>query len=178
LPKRQLADGDIAVLGRVLAPFGVRGWVKVRPYTAELASLIDHGTWWLAVNAEAPAWQQFEVLTAQEHGQTVLAQLGNLTSREAAMAWRGALVGVPRASLPAAGPGEHYWSDLVGLAVVNRAGVNMGRVAGLLDTGAHGVLRVTSSAAGKELLIPLVAAYVEAIDVEAGRILVDWELDY
>jgi 16S rRNA processing protein RimM len=169
------------VLGRVLAPFGVRGWVKVRPYTALIAALVGQRTWWLAANAESPSWRQFEVLIAREHGQTVLAQLRNVADREAAMAWRGALVGVPRASLPETAPGEHYWSDLVGLVVVNRAGVNLGRVVGLLDTGAHGVLRVageTPSPEAKELLIPLVAAYVEAIEIEAGRILVDWELDY
>jgi 16S rRNA processing protein RimM len=83
---------------------------------------------------------------------------------------------VPRKLLPKTAPDEHYWSDLVGLNVVNRAGRTLGRVVGLLDTGAHPVLRVESD--GAERLIPMVPAYVDAIEPAAGRIVVDWQEDY
>ena len=84
---------------------------------------------------------------------------------------------VPRSALPEPGAGEFYWSDLVGLAVVNRVAEKLGRVSKVLETGAHPVLHVESED-GVVRLIPVVAAYVDAIDPAAGRIMVDWPADY
>ena len=73
--------------------------------------------------------------------------------------------------------GEIYWADLIGFVVVNREGDVLGRVTGLLDTAAHAVLRVADEDGG-ERLIPLVPAYLDAIEREAMRIVVDWQRDY
>ncbi|MGZ5206603.1 MAG: ribosome maturation factor RimM, partial [Caldimonas sp.] len=81
------------------------------------------------------------------------------------------------------GADEFYWADLVGASVVNRDGVVLGTVAGLIDTGPHSVLRVAPEGAevpadGEERLIPFVSAYVDAVDIAGRRITVDWGLDY
>jgi 16S rRNA processing protein RimM len=167
----------MVVMARVLAPYGVQGWIKARPYTASIATLLDYATWWLAPAADAEAWRAFVVRTARQHGDTLVAALEGLDDREAALAWRGAWVAVPRSALPATVPGEFYWSDLIGLVVINRAAQTLGRVAKVLETGAHPVLHVEAED-GAERLIPVVAAYVDAIDPVAGRIMVDWPADY
>ena len=164
-------------MGRVLAPYGVKGWIKVEAFTSSPASLLDYDRWWLAADAGRGAWTEFPVLTARLHSGSIAAQLSGLADREAAAAWRGALLGVPREALPPPGKGQVYWTDLVGLTVINRGGEIMGKVAGLLDTGAHPVLRVVVED-GSERLIPLVRAHVDAIEPDAGRILVDWRMDY
>jgi 16S rRNA processing protein RimM len=133
-------------------------------------------TWWLASADGGGAWREYRVAEAQAHGTAIIAALEGVATREAAQTLRGFVAGVPRSSLPKAAPDEHYWSDLVGLTVVNRAGRALGRVAGVLDTGAHPVLRIEDEAG--ERLIPLVAAYVDAIEPAAGRIVVDWQEDY
>jgi 16S rRNA processing protein RimM len=79
--------------------------------------------------------------------------------------------------LPSPKAGEFYWSDLVGLVVVNRAAEKLGRVSKVLETGAHPVLQVESEGGGARL-IPVVAAYVDSIDPAAGRIMVDWPADF
>jgi len=164
-------------MGRVLGPYGVHGWVKARTFTASPAGLIGYRSWWLA--KDTGAWREFAVVEARRHADTVVASLEGLTRREEAMPWRGAMVAVPRTALPAPGAGEVYLADVVGLAVVNRAGAILGRVTGLLETGAHPVLRVAAEGAGAdERLIPLTPAHVDAIDLELGRIVVDWQLDY
>jgi len=163
------------VMGRVIAPYGVRGWVKVRPFTSSPDALIGHRRWWLA--KEEGAWREFRVDAASRHAGSVLAGLEGLGAREDAAAWRGAWVGIPRSALPAPDRGEVYLADLVGLDVVNRQGEGLGRVASLVETTAHPVLRVEDGERS-ERLIPLVDAYVDAIDVGAGRIVVDWRTDY
>jgi 16S rRNA processing protein RimM len=164
-------------MARVLGPYGIQGWIKARPYTASIAALLDYTTWWLAPARDADAWREFVVRSARQHGDTLVAALEGVADREAALQWRGAWVAVPRSALPSPKAGEFYWSDLVGLAVVNRAGEALGRVKKVLETGAHPVLQVKSEDGG-ERLIPVVAAYVDAIDPAAGRITVDWPTDY
>ncbi|HXX84310.1 MAG TPA: ribosome maturation factor RimM [Casimicrobiaceae bacterium] len=164
-------------MGRVLAPYGVRGWIKVEAFTVSPAALLDYDRWWLAAHEGREAWKEFPVVSARLHGGTVLAELSGLADREAAAAWRGALLGVPRRALPPAGKGKVYWADLMGLTVINRGGETLGKVAGLLDTGAHPVLRVATED-GRERLIPLSPVHVDAIEPGAGRIVVDWHADY
>ena len=118
-------------------------------------------------------------------GDAVVATAQELPDRNAAEALKGVRVFVSRASFPTAKADEFYWVDLIGLDVVNRQGEALGTVTGLLDTGAHSVLRVRrpdapaeASPEAAERLIPFVAAFVDAVDQAARRITVDWGLDY
>ena len=164
-------------MGRVLAPYGVRGWLKARAFTASPAGLLAYRAWWLTKGDGA--CREFKVLEARQHSDTVVAQLEGLSEREEVMPWRGSTIAVPRAALPPLGAGEVYLGELVGLTVVNRSGATLGRVTGLVETGAHPVLRVAGDGEGPgERLIPLVPAYVDAIDPGEARIVVDWPLDY
>ena len=84
-----------------------------------------------------------------------------------------------RSEFPKPAADEFYWADLIGLGVVNREGLTLGSVVGLIDTGPHSVLRIQPAAAdGEEVLIPFVSAYVDSVDLPARRIVVDWGLDY
>ena len=96
--------------------------------------------------------------------------------RDAAFAHKGWLIAVPRSAFPASGEDEYYWTDLIGLTVRNREGVELGRVSDLLDLGPHQVLKVRQG--DKECLIPFVAQYIERVDLEGRVVRVDWGLDY
>jgi len=172
--------GDaVVVLGEVIGPYGVRGWLKVRTYTEAADALLGHATWWLKP-ARGSEWRKYERVAGRLHSGTLLAELAGVDTREAALALKGFEIGVPRAALPAAPENEIYWEDLIGLAVVNRAGVLLGEVCGMTEHGAHPLLRVTRApgSTGPERLIPFVPAIVDRVDRNAGRIDVDWGEDY
>ena len=118
----------------------------------------------------------------EAHNKTLAAQLPDCPDRSAAEKLKGLLIAVPRSSLPQHTGDEYYWSDLIGLAVENEAGLKLGTVANLLETGANQVLSVTplSSKAGKsgEILIPFVATAIKQVDIKNGVIRVDWAADY
>lgn len=164
-------------MGRIAAPYGVKGWLKVVPLTSAPQTLLAHAQWWLRRHDGDGPWQRRQLHQGKQHGAVLLVQLSELADREAAALLAGWDVGVPRATLPAAADGEIYWSDLVGLAVTNRQGVPLGKVVEVQEFGAHPVLRVEGGD-GVQRLIPFVAAYVEAVDVGTGRIDVDWQPDY
>jgi 16S rRNA processing protein RimM len=160
-------------MGRVAAPHGVKGWIKVTPFTAQPDALGRHAIWWLG---RAGDWREVEVAESAAHGPNLLARLAGCTDRDAAARLRGCEIAVPRAALPAAAPDEYYWADLVGLDVVNEQGQALGKVTGLFSNGAHDVMRVEEG--GNERLVPFVGAVVREVDLAGRRIVVDWGLDW
>ena len=159
-------------MGRVAAPFAVHGWVKGQPFTEYLDSLLDYPVWRLGKNG---AWREYRLLDGQVHGQQLIVQLEGVDDRDQAECIRGLEIAVHRDELPEAEEDAYYWDDLIGLEVVNQEGVSLGRVAGLLETGVHDVLEVVDD---RKRLIPFTEPIVVEVDKAAGRILVDWGLDY
>ena len=169
-------ESSHVVLGRVLGPFGVRGWIRVKPLGRDAGSLLQQPVWGLR---RGKAQSELRIEEVKEHGGSVLAKVAGVDDREQADALRGADVTVPRDVLPAAAPGEFYWTDLVGLVVKNEQGILLGKVAGLIEAPAHDVLRVAvEDETDREQLIPFVEPIVRAVDVEGGSIIVDWQKDY
>ncbi|OFZ68447.1 MAG: ribosome maturation factor RimM [Betaproteobacteria bacterium RBG_16_56_24] len=170
----------MVVMGRIAAAHGIRGWVKIQPFTEYLDSLADYGSWW--IGHENGPWREVEVQQCEVHNKTLAAQLPDCPDRTAAEKLKGLMIAVPRSSLPRQNSDEYYWSDLIGLAVVDEEGVALGTVAKLLETGANQVLSVTpaSSKTGNsgEILIPFVATAIKQVDLKNRTIRVDWSADY
>lgn len=166
------------VLGRIVAPFGVKGWVKIAPFGDDPMSWADMPQWWIAADADAPdeTWKPVSLRECRPHGTGLAAQFDECADRNAAEALKGWLVAAPRDALPATDENEYYWGDLIGLNVENLAGEPLGTVAGLLSTGAHDVLQVVDGET--ERLIPFVAAYAVDVDMAARMIRVDWQKDW
>ncbi len=167
---------DIVVMGRIMAPHGVRGWVKIRPVSEIPAALLDYKNWWVR-DARGTKWREVQQTAGRMHSGVLLVAISGVANREEALLLRGADIGVSRAALPRAKKDEIYWVDLEGLEVVNRQGVTLGNVAEVLEHGAHPLLRVVG-ATGPARLIPYVPAIVERVDLKARRIDVDWGEDY
>jgi 16S rRNA processing protein RimM len=185
---------DAVEVGRVLGAWGIKGGIKVKPFAADPQALFSSKRWFIqpselprppGVKPTAPLPALLRVVTAKEQGDGVVATAQELPDRTAAEAMKGARVFVSRASFPTPDDDEFYWVDLIGLAVVNRSGVALGDVVGLIETGPHCVLRIQPRAQGQaqpasdasEVLIPFVGVYIDKVELAARRITVDWDLD-
>ncbi|MCE3285202.1 MAG: rRNA processing protein RimM [Steroidobacteraceae bacterium] len=164
--------GAAVVLGRVGAPFGVQGWVKVTSYTEPAAGIASYPRWTLVRGDEV---RQVRVLDSKRAGQSIAVRLEGVETREAAQTLTGAEVQVDRSALPAPGPQEHYLHDLLGLEAFNRDGVRLGQVDGFIELPVHPVAVLKD---GKlERLVPLVRERLLAVDLQAGRVTFDWHPD-
>ncbi|RKP52757.1 ribosome maturation factor RimM [Trinickia fusca] len=176
---------DAVEVGAVVDAYGLKGWVKVAAHASSGQggdALTSAKRWWLA---KGPERKSTPVLQAKVHSDSIVAHLGGSDDRDGALALRGYRVHVRRGDFPALSADEFYWVDLLGLDVVNEAGVALGRVVDLIDNGAHSVLRIEYPSIGKdgqptsgERLIPFVGVYVKTVDQAGKRIVVDWEADY
>jgi 16S rRNA processing protein RimM len=164
--------GRAVVLGRIGAPFGVQGGVKVTSYTEPAAGIAGYAQWALVRDGEA---RNVRVLESKRAGHSVAVRLEGVETREAAQALTGFEVQVDRSELPPTAPKEHYLHDLVGLEAVNREGVPLGRVDGFLELPAHPVAVLRGDE--RERLVPVVRDRLVAVDLEAGRVTFDWHPD-
>ncbi len=167
------------VLGRISAPFGVRGWVKVQAFGDDPQAWARMPRWWLGAEEQAPdaSWQARNLAECQEHAKGLVVRFEGIADRNAAGKLAGLYVGAPREALPETAGNEFYWADLIGLDVVNQAGERLGRVAELVRSCAHEVLDVRDED-GSRRLLPFVAAVIGKVDLAARRITVDWERDW
>jgi len=169
---RKKLPEKIAVMGRITAPYGVKGWIKIHPYTEAIEGLTRYAEWWLGKQGE---WRKAVVIQSRPQGKTLVAKLQGCDDRAAAQLLKNLHIAVERSHLPAAKEGEYYWADLIGLEVVNLRGEALGVVSALFATGANDVLRVQGE---RERLIPFIPQVVREVSLDAAAIRVDWGLDY
>ncbi|MEQ1667521.1 MAG: ribosome maturation factor RimM [Sulfuriferula sp.] len=159
-------------MGRIAIPYGVKGWMKIQTFTEAADTLADYAEWYVKRGDD---WQLYTVANAKLHTNSLVAELVGVHDRDQALALKGCDIAVLSDTLPAPAEGEYYWSDLIGLAVINARGDAFGVVEKILEAGAHDVLVVKGA---NEHLIPFVGHIVQQVDLVAKTITVDWELDY
>lgn len=178
---------DAIEVARITGAWGLKGWFKLLPHSTDPKALFSSKRWYLLPSERgARAFEGSQLLRireAKEHADSVVANAHDVADRDMAQSLAGARVFIARSSFPTAQADEFYWVDLIGLAVINREGVALGAVRELLSTGAQTVLVIdvpteVGSGAPRDRMIPFVAAFVDAVDLAARRITVDWQPDY
>lgn len=183
---------DAVELGRVLDAWGIKGWVRIQPHSADTEALFASQDWFLQP-PEARFARGFSAFSGcvavrvaelKVHADGLVARFEGLADRNAAEALKGCRISLPRSAFPEPTEGEYYWVDLIGLDVVNREGVHLGVVRDLMATGPTSVLvleypeTVNGVETTAERLIPFVDAYIDAVDKAQRRITADWQTDY
>lgn len=164
---------SLVIMGRIVAPYGVQGWVKVLPDTEALDGLLDYQTWQIGKEGN---WKQIKLMSGKVHNDVLVVKLEGVNDRDAAFACKGMQIAVPRDALPELDDEDgFYWSDLIGLAVTNQQGVAFGKIVDVFETGANDVIVVQGEV---ERLIPFAEHTVIKVDIAQQTMLVDWDEDY
>lgn len=129
---------DLVEIARIAGAHGVRGWVKLQPFSADSTVLCSVQTWWISapqksldqalrapVNRDTCRVRDLpcghvvshRVVWSKVHGSTWLACLKGLVDRDQAHALKGSSVWISRSDFPELGADEYYWIDLVGCEV-------------------------------------------------------------
>ena len=171
----------LVVIGKITSVYGIKGWVRIHSYTEPQENFFDLGQWQVK---RRDGLQPLEFDRGKTHGKGLVAHIAGVDDRTLAESFKGLEVVVPESALPQLEEGEYYWRQLEGLEVWCRQGgeqVLLGTVDYLIETGANDVLvvkAVQGSIDNVERLIPyLPGDTVTGVDLEAGRMEVDWFLD-
>ena len=153
-------------LGVITGARGVRGEIKIKPFTDEPLALDRYGPLHdgrgnrLAVKPRALAKG------------LVLATVEGVSDRAEADSIKGAGLYIEREILPEPEEDQFYHADLIGLAAIGTDGRDFGEVRGVFDFGAGDVLELADSVHGV-LMVPFTKVCVPAVNVVAGRVVVD-----
>jgi 16S rRNA processing protein RimM len=156
-------------LGVVGAPFGVRGWVKLRSFTDPPDRLLQHRSLQLGVGG---SWVAYTIEASGRSGGQLTAKLSGVNDRDQAGGLRGARVCVPRSELPQRDDKDFYRADLIGCDVVNLAGIQLGRVQHFIETPAQVLMVVRGE---QEYWVPAVPQHLRRVDLQARQVVVDWD---
>jgi 16S rRNA processing protein RimM len=180
-------SSSLIELGVVGAPFGVRGWVKLRSFTDPPDRLLQHRNLQLRVGG---SWVAHKIEASGRSGGQLTAKLKGVDDRDQAGILRGARIGVPRSELPPRDDKDFYRADLIGCEVVNLAGRFLGKVQHFVETPAQVLMVVRGGAAPdaggaapdeidsqveKEYWVPAVPLHLRRVDLAARRVVVDWD---
>lgn len=160
-------------LGYISGVHGVKGWVKVYSYTDPKEAILSYRPWRL-VESDGSV-REVAIEHGRRQGKTLVAALPGVKTPEQGRVLVGLEIRIRRDALPVSGEDSWYWSDLIGLSVVNGEGVSLGTVKQMIETGANDVMVLEGD---RERLVPFVTEQVvKAVDLDARVIRVDWHPD-
>lgn len=165
------------IVGKIGAPYGVKGWVKINSFTQNADSIFDYAPWTLVIGQSTR--QSIKVDQWRYHGKSLVAKLEGVDDRNGAELVKNAEISILTAQLPEL-EHDYYWKDLIGMQVVTDKGYDMGVVKDLFETGANDVMlvkaKMNDAFGQKERLLPFLHdTVVLKVDKDGNTITVDWD---
>ncbi|WP_395341738.1 ribosome maturation factor RimM [Ningiella sp. W23] len=167
---------DTLIVGKIGAPHGVKGWVKINSFTQNAENIFDYAPWQLGAGEKT---KTIKVDQWRQHNKALVAKLVGVESRDDAELIKNLDISIPASQLPEL-ENDFYWKDLIGMQVMTTKGYDLGKVKELFETGSNDVMTVKANpndAFGqKERLLPFIYdEVVIEVDKQANTIKVDWD---
>ncbi len=154
-------------VAKIGAAHGVRGEVKLWPFTGDPLAVLHYGP--LSTKDGA---RQFEVLRARVAKDHLVAALSGIATRDDAERVNGLELYIPREALPATEADEYYHADLIGLAAIDTQGAAIGKIVAIHNFGAGDIIEI-APARGPTLLLPFTNAVVPSVDLAKGHAVIE-----
>lgn len=169
---------NLVKIATLKKPYGIKGWLWVFSETSERSDIFAMPSWQMKT---ATGFKPLTVLEWREQGSGLVARFKEIADRNVAETMNGTTIWVSRDNFPILDEDEYYWSDLIGLAVINEQQECLGVIKTLFETGANDVIVVSptkDSIDNEERLIPWHSDIVLTIDLDGKKMTVAWEKDY
>ena len=163
----------LVIVGRLGAPYGIKGWIKIHSFTEPMENILNYQPWLVKQQGQ---WQPLAIHDCRRHNKVLIASINRYEDREATVSLRHAQIAIKRKQLPTLGEYEHYWTDLQDLTVLTTSGHELGKINHILPTGANDVLVIKGK---QQYFIPyLLHKVIKDVDYVNGRMIVDWDKDF
>lgn len=165
-------EESLVVVGRLGAPYGVKGWQHVQSFTEPLDNLLSYQTLYVQ---QKDQWIAFKVEEGRRHGQGIVLKLHNIKDCDDAAIWTQCHIAVPRTELPTLAHDEFYWSDLENLTVVTTKGETLGQIQYLYENADIDVMVIKNQGVEQQIPFVLNDTVIE-VDLQNKKVIVDWEM--
>lgn len=159
-------------MGCLASPYGTSGWLKVNSYTDPPKNLFNYPQWQIQHQQQ---WIPIQITAHRPHGNTWVVKLSGVDDRERAKTFTNDNIAIFQHELPKLEKGNYYWHELLGITVVTKDNVELGKITEFLETPANDVIVCKNK---KRYLLPYTKEVVLSIDPEMRRMLVDWDPEF
>lgn len=160
-------------MGKIASPYGVRGWTKVISYTDPIDNLLNYPDLLIQHRNQ---WQLIRVEKGKVHGKWLIVKLTGCDDREKVKEYTNNAIAILHEQFNPLKTKEYYWNDLIGLTVTTEAGIEVGTIDSLMETGSNDVIVIKDSY-NRQILIPYIKQVVKSINLENKIMTVDWDIE-
>lgn len=158
---------DLVIVGGVAGAFGVKGEIRLKSYCANPADIETYDL----VSEDGTREYKVELTGSTKNGFT--ARMTGVTTKEQADALKGLQLCAERSKMPDLPDDEFYYTDLIGLEVLDTGGTALGVVKNVVNHGAGDLLELHAPRQTTTILLPFTKANVPTVDLGTGRIIAD-----
>ncbi|WP_028113985.1 MULTISPECIES: ribosome maturation factor RimM [Ferrimonas] len=175
-----MSQQELMLVGRLGAPHGIRGWLKITSFTDDKEGIFEYRPWLINHGGQQ---QEVKVVDWRRQNNGLIVRLEGIEDRDAAALYTNNDVSIFAHQLAELPEDEFYWRDLIGCKVVNQQGYDMGTVSGILETGANDVLEIKANAKDafgkRERMVPFVPEqFIIEVNTSEKHITVDWDPNF
>ena len=155
-------------IGRIVNTFGIKGIVKVKPFTDDIKRFDNLKTVYIEKNNTQ---KEYEIEEVKYHKDMVLIKFKGVDTVEQAELLRNAYLTISRDSAEKLEEGRYYIVDMLGLEVYTDEDKLLGKVDDIYNTGSSDIY-VVKDEKGKQILLPAIKEVIKKVDLENQKIIV------
>ena len=159
---------DFLEIGQIVNTFGVKGMVKVVPFTENVERFAELKSVFLEKNNKM---EEKEIEETKYHKNMILVKFKKIETIEDAEKYVNAYLKVDRENAIELEDDEYFIADMIGMDVLTEDGEIFGSLKDVIETGANDVYIINSKKHG-EVLIPAIKECILDVNVKEGRMLV------
>ena len=168
-----MEDGKKIYLGKITGVHGIKGWLKIQSFSSPPENILNYPQW--IINNQGKE-DFYSIEQGRKQKNKIVVKLEKINDRNTAESLINSKIQILRSDLPKLSKENYYWSDLVGLSVLNSEDKLIGKIESLIETGANDVMVVNTSK-DERILIPFVMhETIKEVNVELNYMKVDWPI--
>ena len=159
---------ELICVGAIAGAFGVKGEVRLKSYTANPTDIANYAPF-----QTLDGTKQFDIVLTGQVKKGLTARMSGIVTKEEADDLKGTELYVPKSRLPQLPDDEYYYSDLVGLRVLDTGGAVLGTVRSVQNHGASDLLEIALPDTSTTVLLPFTKQCVPTVDMTQMVIIAD-----
>ena len=169
-----MEDDKKIYLGKITGAHGIKGWLKIQSFSSPPENILNYPSWIINNQGEEDF---YSIEQGRKQNNKIVVKLENINDRNTAESLINSKIQIQRSDLPKLSNENYYWSDLVGLSVLNSEEKVIGKIESLIETGANDVM-VIITLKDERILIPFVMhEIIKEVNVELNYIKIDWSIE-
>ena len=169
-----MEDDNKIYLGKITGVHGIKGWLKIQSFSSPPENILNYPSWIINNQGEE---ELYSIEQGRKQNNKIVVKLEKIDDRNTAESLINSKIQIQRSDLPKLSNENYYWSDLVGLSVLNSEEKVIGKIESLIETGANDVM-VIITLKDERILIPFVMhEIIKEVNVELNYIKIDWSIE-